>query len=264
MSLVRAPLSSSGSSWPTCTVLASSGMSDPSRDEDVARQKHRLALGVRRLRLQDHEVERAARAGFLVDVADATRQGQRLAEADRAHVLELLLAVDEGHEVESQLLECTRAARQRLGHEGDRIGERRRCRVGALIGRIRVAQRPGEGGHVRRVDRGAARRQLPPDHFFRSRHRPRVWRNASAPVKESAVTLDHLILMVNDREKSLQFYTTILGLPYEGERDPFSVVRVNADTTLQLDPWGTKGGEHLALSLTREEFAATFQRVRYA
>ena len=72
------------------------------------------------------------------------------------------------------------------------------------------------------------------------------------------MTLDHLILMVRDRDKSLRFYTTILGLPYEGERDPFSVVRVNADTTLQLAPWGTKGGEHLAFSMTRAEFEATF------
>ena len=78
------------------------------------------------------------------------------------------------------------------------------------------------------------------------------------------MTLDHLILMVNDREKSLRFYTTILGLPYEGERDPFSVVRVNADTTLQLAPWGTKGGEHLAFSMSRAEFDATFQRIRDA
>ena len=78
------------------------------------------------------------------------------------------------------------------------------------------------------------------------------------------MTLDHLILMVNDREKSLQFYTTILGLPYEGERDPFSVVRVNADTTLQLAPWGTKGGEHLAFSMTRADFDARFRRIRNA
>ena len=78
------------------------------------------------------------------------------------------------------------------------------------------------------------------------------------------MTLDHLILMVNDREKSLRFYATVLGLPYEGERDPFSVVRVNADTTLQLAPWGTKGGEHLAFSMTRAEFDAAFQRIRDA
>ncbi len=78
------------------------------------------------------------------------------------------------------------------------------------------------------------------------------------------VTLDHLILMVNDREKSLRFYTTVLGFVHEGERDPFSVVRVNADTTLQLAPWGTKGGEHLAFAMTRPEFDDAFRRIRDA
>jgi catechol 2,3-dioxygenase-like lactoylglutathione lyase family enzyme len=41
-----------------------------------------------------------------------------------------------------------------------------------------------------------------------------------------ALTLDHLILRVNAREESVRFYTEILGLAYEGEREPFSVVRV--------------------------------------
>lgn len=78
------------------------------------------------------------------------------------------------------------------------------------------------------------------------------------------MTLDHLILPVNDRQQSLGFYTTVLGLAYEGEREPFSVVRVNAETTLQLAPWGTKGGTHLAFALTRSEFEQAFQRIRAA
>jgi catechol 2,3-dioxygenase-like lactoylglutathione lyase family enzyme len=76
--------------------------------------------------------------------------------------------------------------------------------------------------------------------------------------------LDHLILPVNDREKSLWFYKTVLGLEYEGEREPFSVVRVSPDTTLQLAAWGTKGGEHLALAMSLSEFEATFKRIRDA
>jgi len=76
--------------------------------------------------------------------------------------------------------------------------------------------------------------------------------------------LDHLILMVNDRQKSIEFYTRILGLTYEGAREPFSVIRVTPDLLLQLAPWGTKGGEHLAFSMPRAEFDQVFRRLRDA
>lgn len=75
--------------------------------------------------------------------------------------------------------------------------------------------------------------------------------------------LDHLILAVNDRARSIEFYTRILGLMYEGEREPFSVLRVTPDLVLQLAPWGgTKGGQHLAFSMTRTEFDDVFGRIR--
>jgi catechol 2,3-dioxygenase-like lactoylglutathione lyase family enzyme len=76
--------------------------------------------------------------------------------------------------------------------------------------------------------------------------------------------LDHMILMVNDREKSVDFYARILGFVHEGERGPFSVVRLTPDFVLQLAPWGTKGGEHLAFAMSRGEFEAAFARVREA
>jgi catechol 2,3-dioxygenase-like lactoylglutathione lyase family enzyme len=81
-----------------------------------------------------------------------------------------------------------------------------------------------------------------------------------------ATRLDHLILNVNDREKSLAFYTRILGFAHEGEREgtPFSVIKVEPDIMLQLAPFGTRGGEHLAFSMSREEFDQAFQRVREA
>src|SRR5262249_49094025 len=117
ISLVMAPLSSGGSSWPTCTVLASSGMSHPLLDDRVAGGEDRVSIGVLCCGLENDEIERAARAGLLVDVADASRQGQSLPEADRAQVLELLLAVHQGHEVEPQLEECVRTTCHGLGHE---------------------------------------------------------------------------------------------------------------------------------------------------
>lgn len=79
-----------------------------------------------------------------------------------------------------------------------------------------------------------------------------------------AVTLDHLILVVNDRAQSIEFYTQVLGLTYQGEREPFTAIRVSPELVLQLAPWGTKGGQHLAFAMTREEFEAVFRRVRDA
>lgn len=76
--------------------------------------------------------------------------------------------------------------------------------------------------------------------------------------------LDHLILPVNDRDRAVDFYTGILGLAYEGERDPFSVVRVSPDLTLQLAPWGTDGGLHLAFAMSRAQFEAVFERIKGA
>jgi catechol 2,3-dioxygenase-like lactoylglutathione lyase family enzyme len=79
-----------------------------------------------------------------------------------------------------------------------------------------------------------------------------------------AIQLDHIILAVNDRAKSLEFYVGILGLKYEGDREPFSVLRVTPDFTLQIAEWGTKGGEHLAFAMSRDEFDQVFRRVREA
>jgi catechol 2,3-dioxygenase-like lactoylglutathione lyase family enzyme len=76
--------------------------------------------------------------------------------------------------------------------------------------------------------------------------------------------LDHLILAVHDREKSISFYTNILGLTYEGERDIFSTLRVNPDLILQLAVWNTTGGQHLAFAMTGADFEQVFQRVRNA
>ena len=76
--------------------------------------------------------------------------------------------------------------------------------------------------------------------------------------------LDHLILNVNDRAKSIEFYTRILGLTHEGEREPFSMIRVAPETILLPAPWGTKGGEHLAFSMAHPEFDQVFRRVRDA
>jgi len=78
------------------------------------------------------------------------------------------------------------------------------------------------------------------------------------------IQLDHLILAVNDGQRSVDFYRDVLGLEYEGERQPFSMLRVTPDLILQLGPWGTKGGDHLAFSMSRSEFDSVLQRIRDA
>ena len=77
-----------------------------------------------------------------------------------------------------------------------------------------------------------------------------------------ALQLDHFILAVNDRQQSIDFYTRVLGLTYEGEREPFSVIRVTPELILLLGPWGTKGGQHLAFSVSRVEFNDAMERLR--
>lgn len=76
--------------------------------------------------------------------------------------------------------------------------------------------------------------------------------------------LDHLILPVNDLGASLRFYTRVLGFAHDGERPPFTVVRVSPDLVLQLAPWGTPGGMHLAFAVEPAELDAAFARIRDA
>jgi catechol 2,3-dioxygenase-like lactoylglutathione lyase family enzyme len=80
----------------------------------------------------------------------------------------------------------------------------------------------------------------------------------------TTIQLDHMILAVNDMDESVDFYTRLLGLEYEGKREPFGVIRVTPEFTLQLAPWGTQGGEHLAFAMPRSTFDEVFQRVREA
>lgn len=79
-----------------------------------------------------------------------------------------------------------------------------------------------------------------------------------------AVELDHLILAVNDIGASVRFYTDLVGFSLDEDRPPFTVVRVNDALTLQLAPWGTGGGEHLAFAMAGREFEAALARIRGA
>jgi len=75
-------------------------------------------------------------------------------------------------------------------------------------------------------------------------------------------TIDHLILKVNEVSASVDFYVNVLGFELEGQDGPFTVIRINEDSTLQLAPWGTGGNEHLAFALSRAAFDAAFARLK--
>ena len=79
-----------------------------------------------------------------------------------------------------------------------------------------------------------------------------------------AIELDHIILAVNDRAESIAFYTGVLGLAHEGERDPFSLLRVTPGFVIQIAPWGTAGGQHLAFAMSKREFVEAFDRLQAA
>lgn len=74
--------------------------------------------------------------------------------------------------------------------------------------------------------------------------------------------IDHTILNVNDLGETVAFYTEVLGFALEGQDGPFTVLRVSESFTIQVAPWGTKGNEHYAFALDREEFDAVFQRLK--
>lgn len=74
--------------------------------------------------------------------------------------------------------------------------------------------------------------------------------------------LDHLVLPVSDLEETVAFFTEVLGCSYEGQSGPFSIIRVATDFTIQLAPWETSGGMHLAFALDPGQFEAVFARVR--
>ncbi len=70
-----------------------------------------------------------------------------------------------------------------------------------------------------------------------------------------------MILKVNDAKVSAAFYVDVLGFVHAGHDGPFTVIRAGDACQLQLAPWGTKGGEHLAFALEPGEFRRTFARI---
>lgn len=78
-----------------------------------------------------------------------------------------------------------------------------------------------------------------------------------------AVRLNHTIVAAHDKEKAAQFLAEILGLPKPLLVDPFSMVRVSDDTSLDyIDHDGEIVSQHYAFLVDESEFDQIFARVR--
>lgn len=75
------------------------------------------------------------------------------------------------------------------------------------------------------------------------------------------MSIDHLILKVNDLEQSVAFYRDVLGFVVECVDGPFTILRVSPDFQIQLAPYGTAGMEHYAFALSRVEFDQVIARL---
>ena len=79
-----------------------------------------------------------------------------------------------------------------------------------------------------------------------------------------SIELDHIILSVNDRARSIAFYGNVLGFHHDGDRGPFADLRVSPGFVIQIAQWGTTGGQHLAFAMAKAEFDSTFDRIKAA
>ena len=75
-------------------------------------------------------------------------------------------------------------------------------------------------------------------------------------------TIDHIIIRVNDLSASIAFYTEVMGFTAAGMDGPFAILKLGADSQLQLAPWGTPGAEHYAFAVSKAEFESIFSRIK--
>src|SRR4030095_17021392 len=116
------------------------------------------------------EAHRSAPTGFLVDVGDSRAADERLARADRAVHLELLLAVEQARDVGAELAQELAAVAGRFPERGHERGRRNELApLGGLAhavvqgGRVVVADGAGELLDLAPLDRHDERRELPAD-----------------------------------------------------------------------------------------------------
>jgi len=77
-----------------------------------------------------------------------------------------------------------------------------------------------------------------------------------------AIELNHTIVPARDKEASAQFFARIMGVPYEGQRGHFAVVRINERLTLDYDEAESFEHHHYAFKVSESEFDRIFERIR--
>ncbi|MBW4563986.1 MAG: VOC family protein [Mojavia pulchra JT2-VF2] len=79
-----------------------------------------------------------------------------------------------------------------------------------------------------------------------------------------ALTLDHTIVPVHDKEASAQFFAKIFGLKVDPPASHFAVVRVNDTLTFDFADREEFESHHYAFHVSDDEFDAIFARVKQA
>ena len=77
-----------------------------------------------------------------------------------------------------------------------------------------------------------------------------------------SMVLDHTIIPVQDQDRAMRFYTSILGLRDGGRVGHFAVVYVNDSLTLDFRAEQEIQSRHFAFAMDAEEFETVFQRDR--
>lgn len=76
------------------------------------------------------------------------------------------------------------------------------------------------------------------------------------------VRLNHTIVAAHDKEKAALFLTEILGLPTPALVDPFAIVQVSDDTSMDyVDIEGEIASQHYAFLVDENEFDEIFGRI---
>ena len=79
-----------------------------------------------------------------------------------------------------------------------------------------------------------------------------------------AVQLNHTIVHAKDREASARFYSEVLGAPIAGRMDPFVVVALDNDVTLDFVTAGEGRipSQHYAFKVSEREWDEIFARIK--
>ena len=77
-----------------------------------------------------------------------------------------------------------------------------------------------------------------------------------------ATVLDHTIVPVQDRQRSVEFYTRIFGFDDLGEVGPFLAVRVNDTLNFDFRQSDDFRSIHYAFAMESDEFEAAFARIK--